>query len=343
MNRSDEQSKVKTVHADDRLDLHEVIPLKSPLAIFFEPSTFCNFKCLYCTHSLAHERFVKEVRPYTNMRFDLFEKAVEQMKLFETPVKLVEFSGVGEPLFNPELDKMINKIKISGVSKHIRLITNAMLLTDEKTEAIINSGVDSIRISLQGISEESYKKITGVTINFEALFEKIKHLYLNKKNTEVFLKNVNIGLEQKEYETFYKMFADYSDRMFVENIIPFFGKVDYSQLIQKKDENRYGNELRTVDVCPNTFTALVINALGDISMCGKEIAPLYLGNLESTTLLEAWNSKERHDFLIMHLEKRRYDNSICKACEIPSESLASEKDLLDPYVDLILDRMTKSR
>lgn len=330
--------KIKSVHGEDRVELWKELPLSAPMAIFFEPSTYCNFNCCYCTHSLTKERFETEVRKYSNMSLEVFTKAAEQIKAFDEKVKLIEFSGVGEPLFNEALPEMIRLIKDSDVCNHIRLITNAALMSKDKADSILTAGVDSIRVSLQGITSEQYKRISNVNIDFDKIFENIKYLYENKEKTQIFIKNIDIALSEEEHELFFAKFDSVSDRMVVENIIPFFSKVDYDKIIKTKDINRYGSPKKEVIVCPNTFTALVVNSEGDISMCGKEVAPIYLGNVMTTTLYEAWHGKTRRDFLRMHLENRRFDNKICCDCKIPSESLASDKDILDLHAKMLLDK-----
>ena len=49
----------------------------------------------------------------------------------------------------------------------------------------------------------------------------------------------------------------------------------------------------------------------------------------------------RKDFLVSQLKKERHLNDICKDCKIPSESLASEKDILDPYSEILIDKFLK--
>lgn len=334
----DRTPKIKPVHSDDRVNLWETLPLDSPMAIFFEPSTYCNFNCCYCTHSLSKERFETEVRKYSNMPVAVFNAAAEQIKAFGSKVKLVELSGVGEPLFNEHLPEMIRTLKELDVSQHIRLITNAVLMSEEKSNQIISAGVDSIRISMQGLCAEQYKAISGANVDFDKIVDNIRYLYAHKGQAQVFIKNIDIALDEAEYEVFYKMFEDISDRMFVENIIPFFSKVDYDAIIKVRETNRYGSPKQDLAVCPNTFTALVVNSEGDISMCGKEVGPVYLGNVITTTLVEAWNSDMRKAFLRLQLEKKRNENAICRDCKIPSESLASEKDVLDIHAEMLLPK-----
>lgn len=335
------EAKIKKLHSDERISLWENLPLNSPMAIFFEPSTYCNFSCCYCTHSLSKDVFESEVRKYSNMKMEVFEKALDQIKMFDRKVKLVEFSGVGEPLINKDTPKMIKMIREENVSEHIRLITNGVLLEGNVANSIIEARPSSLRISIQGMSSKKYREVCGQEVDFDKLVNNIEYFYNNKIDTELFIKNIDIALDEDDYRLFYDTFSNISDRMYVENIIQFFSKVDYDKILKNTDLDRYGNEKKKIEVCPNTFTALVINSEGDISMCGKEIAPIYLGNVMTTTLLDAWNSEKRREFLIMQLDKDRSKNLICKDCKIPSESLASDKDILDEHAQVLKSKFLK--
>lgn len=333
-------NKINKLHSENRVWLHQGIPFAQPKAIFLEPTTFCNFKCCYCTHSNGKDLFESQVRPYQKMSQEVRDRIVSEISQFQAPLNMVEFSGMGEPLIHPELPEFIAKIKATGKSGHTRLITNASLLTELICHKLVDAHVDSIRVSLQGISKETYEKTCGVAIDFDKLVAQLKYFHQHKGNTQLFLKNINIALSEEEKTKFYELFQDHCDRLYVETIIPFFSQVDYGFLSQTNQKNRYQADKIHLDVCPNTFTSLVINVEGDISMCGKEVGPCYLGNVKHTSLMDAWNSEKRTDFLRLQLNKRRFENPICKDCQIPTESLASEKDILDPYADEILQKLT---
>lgn len=333
--------KIARLHGENRVWLHQEVPLPQPKAVFLEPSTYCNFHCCYCTHFMSKEQFEREVRPYENMELAVVERVVKDLESFPEPVNLVEFSGMGEPLVNSAIAEMVRRVKQSGRAAHIRLITNGVLLTPAMSDALIAAGVDTVRISMQGLSQRSYEKICGVRQNFEEIVSNIRYFYEHRGHAKIFVKNVNLALEAGEDARFYQLFADCCDRMYIENVIPFFSKVDYDQLLPTSEENRYHMEKREVTICPNTFTGLTLNVRGEISMCGKEIGPCYLGNIHEITLPEAWNSEKRRDFLLLQLHKKRWENPICRECQIPSESLASERDLLDPYAEEMIKRFER--
>ena len=334
----EKNEKVKELHGSNRVVLWENIPLESPFAVFIEPSSACNFECCYCPHSIGRERFAHEVRPYGNMTWDVFQRVLEHMCRLKKPLKLVEFSGVGEPLLNPLFPEMLKATKESNCTEHIRMITNASLLTPEVADKLVEAGVDSVRISLQGITDESYERMTKRKIKFQQIIDNLRYFYEHKGNTQLYLKNINIALNKREQQEFIEKYADISDRIYIENIIPFFNNVDYSDMIENTNENRYHKAVQKIDVCPHCFTDLDINIYGDISVCGQVDKPIRLGNVMNKSLMDAWESNERKTFLIQQLKKNRYKNEVCQKCQIPTCSLASEEDIIDGHTENALER-----
>lgn len=330
-------SKEQPLYSENRLVLHEALPMPHPKAIFLEPTTYCNFKCKYCVHSVGKEKFEKNVRPYQYMTDEMMARIVEQISLLEQPLNLVEISGVGEPLLHPKTPEFIKKIKDTNKVAHVRMITNASLLTKDLTHKIVDAGLDTVRVSLQGIKDETYKAMCGTSIAFERIVENLMYFNENKKNTQLNVKNINIALDDDEKEEFIRIFEKNCDRLFIEEVFPFFTQVDYN-FLEKTDTNRYHQKKLHLDVCPTAFPSLIVNVEGFISVCGKEVGPCYLGNIKDISFMDAWMGETRTKFLIQQLEKRRYENKICENCSYPSDSLSSEKDILDPYADEVVKK-----
>ena len=74
------------------------------------------------------------------------------------PYKMT-FSGLGEPFMHPNLLAMVKQAKQTGCS--INTTTNGTLLTPAQCEAIVHSGLDLIKISIDGATPETYQRIRG--------------------------------------------------------------------------------------------------------------------------------------------------------------------------------------
>ncbi len=71
----------------------------------------------------------------------------------------VVLHGVGEPMMVPALPRMIRYLKDRGT--YVLFNTNGTLLTERKGRALIDSGLDELRISLDAAEPKAFKAVRG--------------------------------------------------------------------------------------------------------------------------------------------------------------------------------------
>ncbi len=322
-------SQIKPICGLDRVKLSKKLPLRTPFTLYVFPTTYCNFKCNYCGHSLGLEKMKEEYdfMPQ-HMNINTYNLIIKQVCEFRDRLKVLSLTGHGEPLLNKELPVMIEIAKNANVSERIEVITNASLLNMEMSRALIDSGLDVIRISLQGITSAKYKDVCGYDLDFKELIDNIKYFYTNKKNCKIFVKVMDVALEDGNDEEFYNLFSDISDRMFIEKCRPVYSGVDYLN-ITNIDSDRYGRVHKKRFVCPLPFYMLGVFPNGDVEPCDTIYKPIVLGNVNNDTLLDMWNGEKLKEFQIMQLKKERFENSKCAACCAPDDVAHPEDDLDD--------------
>ena len=158
----------------NRAQLHDVVPLDTPYNVEIEVSSLCNARCIYCAHSTDHGLYEG------NMTEELFYKILCDLKAFPHKVKKCNLFGFGESLMHPKFPEMVKETKAADVAEAVEFTTNGMLLTTEKIDAILDAGIDTIRISLQGINEETYQKICGVHLDFHRFINNLTYLFQNR-------------------------------------------------------------------------------------------------------------------------------------------------------------------
>ena len=84
----------------NRKPLIDLLPLNTPLTMYIDPSSVCNFSCAFCFQ--ANPSFKKETR-IGKMSMDTFENIVDQLGDFEEKIKMIHLHGFGEPLLNLSL------------------------------------------------------------------------------------------------------------------------------------------------------------------------------------------------------------------------------------------------
>lgn len=321
-------SEIKPIYGTERIKLSEAIPLTTPFSLFVFPTTYCNFKCIYCGHSLGLQK-MKEKYDFVpqTMSMETYLKIIEQMKEFPDKLKMLSLTGQGEPLLNKELPLMVELAKEANIAERIEIITNGALLTPEIAEGLTGAGLDTLRISLQGLSSEKYKEICGKNINFEEFMKNIKYLYQHKKKTDIFVKVMDVSLEEGEEEKFYQLFGDCSDRMYIEKMLPAYEGVEITQNMQV-DYDRYGRRHQKRAVCPLPFYMLGIFPNGDVEPCDTIYKPVVLGNVNQDSLFDIWNGQKIREFWRMQLQNERCSNKRCAACCAPDD-VSHPEDILD--------------
>jgi MoaA/NifB/PqqE/SkfB family radical SAM enzyme len=119
-------------------------------SVYLEVSNYCNSLCATCPLT-----FFGNGSPH-NMGFDEFRRVVDQIPDLQRAV----LHGIGEPLLNPHLPRMIAYLKARGT--HVVFNSNAILLTPRRQRHLIDAGLDEYRASLDASTAETYRKVRGV-------------------------------------------------------------------------------------------------------------------------------------------------------------------------------------
>lgn len=132
----------------DGLRLHR--PVESLAKVYVEPTSRCNLTCRICMRR-AWEG------PLGDMSAETFARVVEGLQVLD-PAPTVFFGGFGEPLAHPRIVEMVAAVKDVGVPA-VELITNGCLLDREMSHRLIEAGLDTLWVSLDGITPESYSDV----------------------------------------------------------------------------------------------------------------------------------------------------------------------------------------
>ena len=326
----------------NRVLLKDVVPLETPYNVSMELSSFCNFKCIYCAHSKPdHGQYLG------NMSNEMIYKIVEDLKEFPTKIKKINLFGFGESLCNPNFPQILGIINKSGLAEAVEFTTNGLLLTKDRIDAILdNGGIDTIRISLQGLSGEAYKKICGVNIDFDEFISNLSYLYKKKGKMKLRMKIADIAIQdetdgRQKYE---ELFGNIADSIYVEQILPIYEGMDYDAINPNINKNSLNGRMNIHQdkqnlVCHRAFYRMRIRANGDVTAaCCDATNDVKYGNVYQDSLYNIWNGNVHKSFLRLLLEGRRFEHPMCKDCVMPND-ITSEADILDPWAEEILKRI----
>ena len=109
----------------------------------------CNYKCKMCPQAVGREKeFLKK------LPFDVFEKAVDDAMQYG--LKTVSLHGGGAPTLNKDFPKYVKAVKARGL--RCTSITNAKRLTPDLSYALIDAGIDVLRVSAVGYDRKTYEE-----------------------------------------------------------------------------------------------------------------------------------------------------------------------------------------
>lgn len=337
-------AEIKPNYDTKRKKLAEVIPLAAPFTVYIEQTKYCNFKCFYCIHSTRDEadgEFRALGHRMQHMDEVFFEKIIRELKEFpQDGIKRIVFSGLGEPLMNPHLPDYVRMTVEAGIAGRVEVITNGLLLTPEKSRALVAAGITNINISVQGLDAAGYEKTCGIRIDFERYLENLKYLYEHKGNVQIYIKAIDATLGTKENEEkFFEIFSPFADRIYIEHLVVMQQQMDGLREIVDGTKNFYGEELDVNrKVCAQSFYFMQIGCEGDIFPCpvpglGKNLS---MGNAKEHTLTEIWNGSRRRGFLRKMLKKEKDQIPDCATCTCfnainnPMEQLDDDAERLLP-------------
>ncbi len=315
-----------------RCRLAEALPLDTPFSVQIDPSSLCNFKCRFCP--TGHPELLRQVGRARGqlLAWSLFEKLVGEIAAFPRPLKTLSLYKDGEPLLNPRLADMVALARKRAVAKKIVVLTNASLLTRERAVALIEAGLDVIRISVEHVSSEGYRRHTQVFGDYGRIVENVRTLReeRDRRGAPLFIaaKLIDLDLSPEELGIFSRDFAPLCDEI---------GRTtaqgwSHSDLF---DFTLGTNPAVSLDghtalkpervACPFPFYMLAVNANGVVSPCVDDwTQKAMVGDANTESLQEIWNGPRLRAFRLMHLTGERGRNEACGPCRciqgIPEDS-----------------------
>ncbi|NDJ75695.1 MAG: radical SAM protein [Chloroflexi bacterium] len=119
-----------------------------PVLAYIDPTSACHLRCPACPTGLR-----LGLRPPARLAWDVFEGVMDELGPYLFELHLYNW---GEPLLYPETPDMIRTAKAHDIT--VRLSSNLSLSLDDATiEALVGSGLDTLVVSLDGATAETYQ------------------------------------------------------------------------------------------------------------------------------------------------------------------------------------------
>lgn len=278
-----------------------------PMRLQIEIANICNARCVMCPqHKMRREKDM--------MDFELYKDIIDQCAITERSPELIYPFLNGEPLLHPCLVEFINYAKEKSPKSEISISTNASLLNRKRTIEILDSKLDSINISFDGIDKEIYERIR-VNLDFDQVCQNIIEFMemrerRHQKRPKVNISIIKMAETEKGLEAFRSKWCKLVDSVTIEPMSNWGGAIVINQPNMKKSNKR--------PPCPRLWYHLVVFRDGIVPLCcndydGQEI----LGDARKNSIIDIWQGNRLNSYRAKHILGLHHEISICQNCDYP--------------------------
>ncbi|MBF0274884.1 MAG: radical SAM protein [Nitrospinae bacterium] len=261
-----------------------------PQRVEIELVSSCNLHCVYCPGRYLDDRSGL-------MEYNLFLKIIDEVAAF--PDTVIVLHRRGESLLHPRFIDICEKVQ--GKFKEVQIATNATLLDDKKSEAIIGA-IDFISFSID--TPEMFNK-TRTPANYEEVERNILNfLSMNHGRVKTQVSMVKSKLTSfQEIERFKQLWE---------------GKVDRIRVYEEHStDGNFGSlkKKRTDRLpCVMPFYDFLIYFDGQTGRCNHDWNGPSLGNVKKDSIETIWNNADYSALRKQH-ETLLITDSVCKNCD----------------------------
>lgn len=281
---------------------------KFPIHVDIETTNMCNLRCVMCPHGFPTPEFKKTLG---KMPYELAKAIIDEGSL--KGLYSIKLNWRGEPLlWKNNIFDLIRYAKDKGIIDII-INTNGLLLSEEFSKKLIESGLDQIIISIDGVTEESYETIrrggdfVRVSRNVINFINLRKHL--NRLKPLVRVQMVKMDTNKHEVPEFINKWSPLVDSITFQ---------DYTN--RGEDKERLSEDFIQVGrrACPQIWQRIVVTWDGKVVMCCRDWeSENVLGTLDYSNgknLEYFWRGEALNNIRRLHLEKRLEAVTACSKC-----------------------------
>jgi radical SAM protein with 4Fe4S-binding SPASM domain len=273
-----------------------------PRVIAIEPTNACPMKCIMCPRQYM-------TRKIGFMDLKLFMDIINQLE-YTSYIGLELF---GDALLHPKIDKMVNYMHDKGIVSQIS--ANPVSLTDAAIDKIVNSKLDILLLSLDGIDDVSYKKYRGPNADYNLAVKQIYKLLSKKKGNYPYItiRMINMPGLGKHYSKYKSMWS-----------LKGVDQVSLGSFHTYGNTVKGGNARINNNICYSPWKGVSITWDGKVVPCCYDYDnECVLGDLNIQTLDQIWNGTKMQK-LREECISGTFSNSLCSRC---TEKLRCESSI----------------
>jgi len=273
-----------------------------PPYLQIEPSSICNFRCVFCYQTDASFT-TKTSGMMGSMSFELFQKIIDQI---EGKVDFISLASRGEPLAAKDIDRMLEYCV--GKFLGLKINTNASLLNEKHCHAILAGGINTVVFSADAAEEPLYSQLR-VGGNLERVLSNIR-LFNEIRNKHYSRSKIITRVSGVKFK----------DEQGLNAMVDLWGElVDQVAFVAYNPwENVYESPVNEVTTpCSDLWRRMFVWYDGKVNPCDTDYkSTLAVGNIKEKSITELWRSPAYEALRKNHLEKQRSKLSPCQRCVV---------------------------
>ncbi len=287
-----------------------------PDRIYLELTNVCNFQCIMCPNG---QGLMERQKGF--MDYELAKNIIDEMAPHADTIVLHIW---GESLLHPKIFDIIKYCESHNVKTE--LSTNTSLLSDSVIRNIIDSGLDTIYLCVDGITKETYEKVRKngdydkAVNNVEDFLEIKKEKNQGKYRKKPFVNLQIIVMKETtaEIDIFKRKWSiEGVDKINVKSLDTWGGQIpEINNLavgissLAIREKNGHINRFH----CPNLWYHAHIYWNGDLVCCDRDFdAKHSLGNVKDG-VMKAWNGSRMQELRRKHVAQDLADIPSCGNC-----------------------------
>jgi radical SAM protein with 4Fe4S-binding SPASM domain len=303
----------------------------------------CNLQCIGCPY---HTPLKSHNPPARDFPLEAFQRLCDE--LMEVGTCTLVLQGSGEPFLHPDLFRMVQTAKANGFE--VVILTNGTLLNRDMCEQLIESGADTLKVSLWATSPSEFEQnypstpermfdriVDGLStlssvkkIQGASLPKGIFYYVINRNNYHSISNAVDLAVNTGCDGIHFSIMHDSS-------------RTVGSLVLEEDDMRRVDDDLRKVETrlndlhmahnidrvrfryqigefvldrvpCYSFWYHVRVQLDGRVFPCGRCAPEMDFGNIHTQSFEDIWNGEAIRAFR-QHTMKRNADLEIMKTCD----------------------------
>ena len=280
---------------------------KFPKNALIELSNACNHFCVFCNNPRMKRKINNlDIKVFSNFIEEAAKEGLEEVGLYAT----------GEPFLTKNIEKYISICKKFGV-KRVYLTTNGSLASLDKVKKAYESGLDSIKFSINASNRKSYKLIHGKD-DFDKVKKNLIEIYKwknqERKKLQILCSFIYTKKTISEIDEYKKVFGPFVEDINLNPAGTQGGRIN--SIIEKITTEKFTSNPKLIEPCEMLWNRLHLTCEGFLTACciDYDLDLVYADfKNKRVSLKKLWNND-----LITKLRNKHLNNNmsktLCKNC-----------------------------